>query len=189
MRYIQASRHLRSSDQILAPDPLWRPNFRALVPARSLVRHSSLWGAEKHQAFKERDTPGALGLKWVFVLWIKSVKLRPKGGPGLAGPGWSAHIPGLQESDLPLQPHTVSYTDVLGGDTADNQSFVWVLKGRTWTTARPEAFFAATASRHQYSNLTSLLWLECCYFFSPLAPPRQQGWGGRGRNRWSPGLN
>lgn len=83
----------------------------------------------------------------------------------------------------PLQSHTVSYTDILHGDTSDNQSFVWVLKGRTWTTARPEALFAVMAFGHQYLNLTSLLWLECCLslvvvgVFSPPSLLKQKGGG------------
>lgn len=157
-----------------------KTNFPALVPARSLVRHCF-----KHHAFKARDASRGTALVFFlfcFFLQMNWVKLQPNVGPGLGGPGWSARIPRLRESDLPPQPHTVSYTDVLGGDTADNQSFVWVLKGRTWTTARPGAFFAAMASGHQYSNLTSLLWLECCYFFHPLLPQDNKAGVGGGKS-------
>lgn len=92
---------------------------------------------------------------------------------------WSVNILGPSENWSPLQSHTVSHTRRLHGDTADNQSFVWVLKGRTWTAARPEAFSAVMACGHQYSNLTSLLWLESC--LSPFSPAllKQQGGGGK----------
>lgn len=87
-----------------------------------------------------------------------------------------------------LQPDTVSYTDILHGDTSDNQSFVWVLKGRTWTTARPEALLAVMAFGHQYLNLTSPLWLECClfsaFFYSRLSWNNKVGVR-KGLNRWS----
>lgn len=69
MRYIQASRHLRSSDKNLAPNEDKLPASRS----STLISQTPLH-CRKHQAFKERDASRGTGLllsDWSYFLFIQ----------------------------------------------------------------------------------------------------------------------